>query len=101
MGRQRRAFSHEFKAEAIRMMRESGKPIAQIARELGVRADMLRAWKQQAEGSVGVGSEAVREEPKGVVESEEIRRLKRELEVVRQERDFLKKAAAYFAKESP
>jgi transposase len=100
MGRQRRAFSHEFKAEAIRMMRESGKPIAQIARELGIRADMLRAWKQHADGTAGVGSGTVLSEPKGMVESEEIRRLKRELEVVRQERDFLKKAAAYFAKES-
>jgi transposase len=66
-----------------------------------VRADQLRAWKQHADGSAGPGSEAVLSEPKGVVESEEIRRLKRELEKVRQERDFLKKAAAYFAQESP
>jgi transposase len=101
MGRQRRAFTHEFKSEAIRLMRESGKPISKIARELGIRADMLRAWKQQADGVVGVGSETVLAEPKGLIESEEVRRLKRELETVRQERDFLKKAAAYFAKGSP
>jgi transposase len=100
MGRQRRAYTHEFKSEAVRLMRESGKPIAQIARELGIRADMLRSWKQQADGKVGVGSETVVAE-KGMVDSDEVRRLKRELEIVRQERDFLKKAAAYFAKESP
>jgi transposase len=100
MGRQRRAYTHEFKREAIRLIREGGKSIAQIARELGIRPDMLRAWKQQADSEVGLGSETVVAE-KGLVESEEIRRLKRELEIIRQERDFLKKAAAYFAKESP
>ncbi len=99
MGRKRRAYSHEFKVEAIRLMRESGRPISHLARELGIRADMLRAWKQQSEGEVGLRSEAVVESG-GAVESDEVRRLKRELEIVRQERDFLKKAAAYFAKES-
>lgn len=99
MGRKRRAYSHEFKAEAIRLLRDSGRPASQVARELGVRADVLRAWKQQADGVLGLASEAAAESG-GSIESEEVRRLKRELEIVRQERDFLKKAAAYFAKES-
>ena len=72
----RRSFTPEFKQEAVRLSLESGRPISQVARELAVRPDQLRHWKQ------------------------ELRRLRRELEVVRQERDFLKKAAAFFAKES-
>ena len=99
MGRKRRAYSHEFKAEAVRLLRDSGRPVSQVARELGVRADVLRAWKQQGDGVLGLASEAAAESG-GSIESEEVRRLKRELEIVRQERDFLKKAAAYFAKES-
>jgi transposase len=98
MGRKRRAYSHEFKAEAIRLLRESGRPMSQIARELGIRPDVLRSWKQQADGQVGLASESVAESG-GAIESEEVRKLKRELEIVRQERDFLKKAAAYFAKD--
>jgi transposase len=100
MGRKRRAYSHEFKAEAVRLLLDSGRPTSQVARELGVRADVLRSWKQQAEGVLGLASEAAAESA-GSIESAEVRRLKRELEIVRQERDFLKKAAAYFAKESP
>ena len=100
MGRKRRAYSDEFKAEAIRSIRQGDKTIAQVARELGIRADLLRSWKQQAEGQVGL-VRANATDAAGHVESEEVRRLKRELEIVRQERDFLKKAAAYFAKQSP
>src|SRR5690606_40810765 len=100
MGRKRRAYSDEFKAEAIRLIRRGDKTIAQIARELGIRADLLRTWNQQADGPVGLARPEATDPP-GHVESDEVRRLKRELEIVRQERDFLKKAAAYFAKQSP
>lgn len=101
MARQRRSFKSEFKEEAVRLVKESGRPVAQLARELGVRADMLRRWRQEADRREAAGAtEVFPGNGKLTGEAEEIRKLRRELEVVRQERDFLKKAAAYFAKES-
>ncbi len=88
----RRQFSLEFKEEAVRLLRESGRPLSHVARELGLRPKQLREWRQQFETT---GPAAP---PRS--EAEELRRLRRELEVTRQERDFLKKAAAFFAKES-
>jgi transposase len=100
MATTRRQFSREFKLEAVRLAKESGKPQAQIARELGIRPDMLRSWKRQAEGRAGFAAEDVfpgnGHQPS---QDEELRRLRRENDVLRQERDFLKKATAYFAKE--
>jgi len=92
MARQRRYFTPEFKAEAVRLSRESGRPVTAVARELGIRPDLLREWRRvvpAAEAAVPPGSVSL---------AEEVRRLKRENEVLRQERDFLKRAAAYFAK---
>jgi transposase len=88
----RRQFSLEFKEEAVRLLTESGRPLTHVARELGLRPKQLREWRQQfgTTGPVAPPSS----------EAEELRRLRRELEVTRQERDFLKKAAAFFAKES-
>ncbi len=88
----RRQFSREFKEEAVRLLAESGRPLTHVARELGLRPEQLREWRQQLGTSAPVA-------PAGS-EAEELRRLRRELEVTRQERDFLKKAAAFFAKES-
>jgi transposase len=101
MATTRRQFTREFKLEAVRLAHASGKPQAQIARELGIRPDMLRSWKRQALGRAGFAAEDVFP-GNGQLPSqdEELRRLQRENERVRQERDFLKKAAAYFAKES-
>lgn len=97
----RRQFTREFKLEAVRLARESGKSQAQVARELGIRPDMLRAWKRQAEGRAGLtGKEVFPGNGKQPSQDEELQRLRRENERLRQERDFLKKAAAYFAKES-
>jgi transposase len=90
----RRSFTPEFKQEAVRLSLESGRPISQVARELAVRPDQLRHWKQELTRGAAVGP------PAGETPEQELRRLRRELEVVRQERDFLKKAAAFFAKES-
>jgi transposase len=90
----RRSFTPEFKQEAVRLSLESGRPISQVARELEVRPDQLRHWKQELSRGSAVGP------PGGEPPEQELRRLRRELEVVRQERDFLKKAAAFFAKES-
>jgi len=97
MGEKRRQFTKEFKLEAVGLAESSGKPLARVARELGIRADMLRTWKRQLESA---GEEAFPGNGNVASTEEENRRLRRELEVVRQERDFLKKAAAYFAKES-
>ena len=88
----RRQFSREFKEEAVRLWAESGRPLAQIARELTIRTEQLRRWRRQ------LG--AVKAAPVAETEAQELRRLRRELELTRQERDFLKKAAAFFAKES-
>ena len=94
-GRVRRAFSAEYKAEAVRLLLERravGVSVAHVAREVGVRAESLRHWAR-AQGT----ADAVR--PAETV-AEELRRLRRELAVLRQEQAFAKKVAVYFAKES-
>ena len=96
--RERRAFSAEFKAEAVRLVAErraKGIPLTQVGRELDVRPDVLRRWTQEA------GRER---EPGAVIPGESLeqenRRLRRENAVLRQEQAFAKKVAVYFAKES-
>ena len=96
-----RQFPSEFKIEAVRLVTEGGRSVAQVARELGIRPDMLRNWKRQAEGRVGLSAGDVFPGSGHLPSQEdELRRLQRENERLRQERDFLKKAAAYFAKDS-
>jgi transposase-like protein len=92
-GRPRRKFTAEFKADAVRMVEESGGQIAKVARELGIYDSSLGNWVRQA-----------REEAAGAPtaqERAEIRELKRELERVRRERDILGKATAYFSARDP
>jgi transposase-like protein len=92
--RKRRLFTPEFKAEAVRLVRASGKTVATVARELDLTATCLRAWVNQAavdEKNDGQGALTTDERV-------ELTRLRRELRTVEQERDFLKKCAAYFAK---
>lgn len=95
MGRPRR-YSEEFRREAVRLV-ESGRPIKQIARELGVSAGVLRQWREQLatpeQGAVRAQTSVPRLE-------EENRRLRAENERLREEREILKKATAFFAKES-
>ena len=95
--RERRTFSAEFKAEAVRLMlerRATGGTLAQVSRELDVRADQLRAWARQAREQTGADARVP-----GETLEQENRRLRRELAVARQEQAFAKKVAAYFAKE--
>ncbi len=102
MATTRRQFTREFKREAVRLVTEGGRPVTHVARELGIHPTLLRAWQRQAAGYVGGADEDVFP-GNGQVASpnEELRRLRRENATLRQERDFLNKAAAYFAQESP
>lgn len=98
MGQLRRAFTREFKREAVKLATESGHPTAQIARDLGLTPTLLRRWKQE---SAGDPSAAFPGKGRRKPHEEELVRLKRDLARVTQERDFLKSVAAYFAKPSP
>ena len=98
MGEKRRQYTREFKVEAVRLLDESGRSKGQIARELGIHESMLKRWKADLEGHPPAA--AFPGNGKLSAAEEEIRRLRRELEQARQENAFLKKAAAYFAKES-
>ena len=91
----RREYTEAFKAEAVRLVREAGKPIAQVARELGISANLVYRWRgeERRAASLGTTRTALK------AEAEELVRLRRELDTVRKERDFLKSAAAYFARE--
>ena len=94
--KKRRTFTKEQKADAVRLVRVSGDSIAKIARELDLTENSLRNWVKQADIDDGRG-------PCGALTTEEkveIRRLRKDLRRVTMERDFLKKAAAFFAKET-
>ena len=94
--RKRRAFTTEFKAQAVRIVRESGKPVGTVARELDLTETALRSWVRQAEIDAGGGTAGART----TEEREELGRLRRENRTLRMERDILKKATAFFAKEN-
>lgn len=98
MTKRRKRYTAEFKIEALRLVRESGKPVMQIARELGIQSDLLHSWKRKAEKAVEE-KDAFPGHGMKTGEAAENERLRRELERVTQERDFLKKAAAYFAQQ--
>jgi len=94
----RKRFSAEFKREAIGLVRDSGKSVSIVARELGVPRNRLYKWQSDLEkksGSAFSGS-GRRPEPEN-----ELARLRRENERLKEENIILKKAAAYFAKELP
>jgi transposase len=94
---QRRKFTREFKLEAVRLIKERGVSYAQASQDLGVHVSQLRNWVK-----------ALADDPQQAFpghgqmkpEQQEIARLKREVAKLKAERDILKKAAAYFAKES-
>ena len=96
MKKTRNKYNDEFRAEAVRLALNSGRPIAHIARELSISDGLLHAWigKHRDAQSKGVSTEEIR------MEQEELKRLRRELQRIKQENEILKKAAAYFAKES-
>jgi transposase-like protein len=94
--RKRRKFTEEYKAETVRLVQRSGKSIGKLALELGIGETALRRWVEQAEIEAGRG-------PAGALkrgEREELVELRRENQRLRLEREILKKATAFFAKES-
>jgi transposase len=93
----RRQFSREFKLEAVRLVKDRGVSVAQAARDLDVHENVLRKWIRELAGDARHAFPG-----KGVMKPEqaELERLKKENAKLRMERDILKKAAAYFAKES-
>ena len=96
MAKTRREFSPEFKREAVALLESSGRPLMQVATEVGISPSMLRNWR--AAGQVGsLRSRAVTSMPSPADQASEITRLKRELDRARMERDVLKKAIGIFA----
>jgi transposase len=94
MNKTRRTYSREFKLEALRLLETSGKSAAQIERDLGIGAGGLSRWKKQFAEE---GKQAFPGQGRRTGEQERMRQLERENEVLRQERDILKKAVAIFS----
>ena len=93
----RRRFSREFKLEAVRLVREQDVSIAQAAQDLGLHENVLRKWVRSYEADpIHAFPGPGQQKP----EQAEVAALKREIKKLRAERDILKKAAAYFARES-
>jgi transposase len=92
--RARRTFTTEYKAETVELIRSSGKSIGDVCRDLDLTETAVRRWVQQGEVDAG------RRPGLTTAEREELARLRREVLVLREEREILKKAAAFFAKET-
>jgi transposase len=94
---ERRKFTREFKLEAVKLVTDRGVAAAQAARDLGIHGNVLRDWMRTFAADP---SQAFPGHGQMKPEQQEITRLKREVTKLKAERDILKKAAAYFAKES-
>ena len=92
--RQRRSFTPEFKAQTVELVRTSHKSVGEVCRDLDLTETVVRRWVAQADIDTG------RRDGLTSAEREELSRLRRENRVLREERDILKKAAAFFAKET-
>jgi len=94
--RHRRHFTDEFKADTVKLVLQEGKPVARVARDLDLTESAVRQWVKQAKIDSGKG-------PAGALttaEKEELAQLRKENRELRMERELLKRAAAFFAKES-
>ena len=95
MGSRCRRFDKQFKLDALRMIQESDRPIASIARDLGVHPNVLYKWRDQL---LADPDQAFPGKGKLKPEDEELRKLRREVENLKEERDILKKALAVFSR---
>lgn len=95
MSKEPKIYTKEFKIEAVRLAETSGKSITEIARDLGVSDSTIHNWRKQLSQH---GEQAFPGSGHQTPQEEELRRLKRELEVVKQERDILKKAILIFSR---
>ena len=97
MARSRRTYTAEFKTEAVKLVTEQGYSVAEAARSLGIHETLLRSWRQALQDK---GDQAFPGQGKLPAIEEELRRLRAENKRLLAERDILKKAAAFFAKEA-
>jgi transposase len=88
-------FSREFKQEAVRLIEESGKSVAEIAADLGISDNSLYRWRQEFRRD---GEQAFPGQGRLKADDEYVRQLEQELKIVKQERDILKKAVSIFSK---
>jgi transposase-like protein len=94
--RVRRVHTAEFKQETVRLVRDGGRTVAQVSKELGLATNLVHSWVRQTATDAGKG-------PPGALttaEKEELSHLRKEVKVLRMEREILKKAATFFAKEN-
>ena len=91
--RHRRKFTDEFKAETVKLIKTSGRSVGSVARELNIGETAVRRWVQQAESSGSTDALTVDERS-------ELQRLRKENQELRMEKEILRKATAFFAKES-
>ncbi len=97
MAKTRRTFTTEFKAQAVKLVTEGGKSLAEVARDLDLSESLLRGWKQALAAD---GDRAFPGHGNVRALEEELRRLRAEVKRLTMERDILKKATAFFARES-
>lgn len=97
MGKPRRKYSNEFKVDAVRQVVEQGRSVVEVAKGLGIHENLLHGWKRKLTAN---GSVLPAKNEKSVLDLEqEVRELRRELEKAKADREILKKATAYFAKD--
>jgi len=97
MAKVQKTYTKEFKQEAVRLVQTSGKPIAQVARELGISDTSIHQWRKELAEN---GQEAFPGKGHQTELEEENRRLKRENEILRQEREVLKKVLSIFSRDT-
>ena len=97
MTKKRKHYSKQFKIDAVQLVTEQGFDVSEAARNLGIHHSSLRRWKRQLESD---GNQAFPGKGNMSAEKQELDRLRKENKRLRMERDILKKATAFFAKES-